>query len=187
MIRPGISRQQQSGCGCIRGIEVRDLGASRAHHVAASCAAVAFLPLHPLREAARLKGLRSPRAVVGASSLAAAPVTTRSAGPAWAPGHSRSARPPGGDRCRRSDAGAGDWRARWGACAGDDRRRLAARRWSQGCFRTRNSEELHSATSGGRARRFRIGRTPKARNERYAFSCPDGTGQGALMQLSLDD
>src|SRR5574337_394653 len=43
------------------------------HHVAASCAAVAFLPLHPLREAARLQGLRNLQGVVG---LAAPPSRT---------------------------------------------------------------------------------------------------------------
>lgn len=52
--------------------------------MAASCTAIAFLPLHPLREAARLKDLRNLQVVVGASSLAALPlVTTRGAGPAW--------------------------------------------------------------------------------------------------------
>lgn len=47
-------------------------------HVAASRTAIAFLPIHPPREAARLKGWRTPWAAVGASSLAALPlVTTR--------------------------------------------------------------------------------------------------------------
>lgn len=76
----GISRQGPPGGPCIRGKRGSKASArgSGPHHVAGSRTAIAFLPIHPPWEAARLQGLRTPWAVVGASSLAALPlVTTR--------------------------------------------------------------------------------------------------------------